>query len=169
MAYTGYMGIPSYNSSLYVCNYGPAGNFVGQPMMALGTACSACPADAAGPCSAGLCTLSAATAAPAGNAVTVATTPKANTSAQTTTTLTTSTSTKTTTTSAQTATTLTTSTSTKITTTSAQTTTKTTTQPAGQCDPVKVKQAKQLLLTCKATKQEYLELVEEYDWNIVAE
>ena len=52
----GYMGSPSLNSGYYICNYGPAGNFIGNAMFEVGAACSRCPAGSV--CDDGLCSFS---------------------------------------------------------------------------------------------------------------
>lgn len=53
----GYPDYSSWNSGFYVCNYGPAGNFVGRPLLKTGPACSGCPVGAT--CEDGLCSAAA--------------------------------------------------------------------------------------------------------------
>ena len=53
-AEAGYQGNTRLNTKSYVCNYGPAGNYCGQPVFRAGAACSECGVGAA--CSSGLCT-----------------------------------------------------------------------------------------------------------------
>ncbi|CAG0923905.1 unnamed protein product [Notodromas monacha] len=43
------------DQKIFACNYGPAGNFMGQPVYKTGKACSACPSDMS-KCDDGLCT-----------------------------------------------------------------------------------------------------------------
>ena len=53
IAHTGYNGGDRYDSAYYVCNYGPAGNFLNHKAFSSGKACSQCPASTT--CNNGLC------------------------------------------------------------------------------------------------------------------
>ena len=49
----GYSLDPRFDSAYYLCNYGPAGNFIGRSMLTTGQPCSQCPAGTV--CNDGLC------------------------------------------------------------------------------------------------------------------
>ena len=53
IVHTGYGGSSSYDTKYYVCNYGPAGNWLQQRVYSGGRACSKCPAGSR--CNQGLC------------------------------------------------------------------------------------------------------------------
>ncbi len=53
IGHTGYLGSSNFNAEYYVCNYGPAGNYIGKSIIESGNACSRCHANQQ--CNNGLC------------------------------------------------------------------------------------------------------------------
>lgn len=67
--FTSYRENGTLETNLYVCNYGPAGNFIGLPSYKVGAPCSQCPANTV--CSGRFASLCGNTASPANNIVRV--------------------------------------------------------------------------------------------------